>query len=1030
MEQSNEKILPIREWQLSQEQVNKIKASIREQLLAEEKEKISQKLEEMKAHIQQLPRNDFIPVEEEPFVFSTNPEARMLVEDVDRLKVGLTHTFFSHDYMYEPGEEKRLKKIDGISWLLCSQDQACKLCDTLHWSMDLEERLAKGIYKNYSFYYTSTGISASWNNVNLKNIDLCGLSLRGGEFYRFSDKKMHQFNDYDWGLVADLYVLEVPDDEHSLPYILKQGFTPEEGEDPNFWKALAILLSEDLVSIDVNDEKTAYDLKYKEGEISPEVLESLAEGWEDGSCITSYFQLFDLDKKVEEIFAAKEVGLEELFEELLNGDRTRCNLKPYSMKQLTDPKRGGWDLWETQQPTVTEQAKQCKLEETVYARDPRQDISERGLIGIDFGTKSTVVTYMEGARAIRPLRIGTENPAKEVSKDDYENPTVMEFINIQQFLKDYGARKGRPYTQWEDVTVSHTAAEVWKENTNPDDCAAFLKELKQWAGAEGRIIHVRDEMGHEKTLRPYMTLQEGDFDPIEIYAYYIGLYLNNQHMGKIYMHYILSFPVTYSPKVQDRIKESFERGLRKSLPPAVVNDAKSMEKFRVEKGASEPAAYAACALQELEKKKAISVSVDQPVFYGVFDFGGGTSDFDFGTWKKADRENKKERSYDRVIRHFGASGKQYLGGENLLKQLAYQVVKENAKNLRKEQIPFVQAPECAHFSGDEGIIMKDSQEAETNMQRLMEKLRPFWERKTEEAPSDLGQESDAPQVSAEESDGVQDANESKCYTLDKLTFFKTSGKKADNVTLTVNVEKLEKVLEEKLKEGIKAFFDKLLLVRTEYHMTDVCHILLAGRSSQSPLFQKFFRESMKKYEDDFKEENAEPGIEEVHLFELHKPLGSESEEADLERPNEKTGVAFGLLQCRDSGRIKVISETDTASFRFYVGREEEGYFQAILTPSSPCDTWQEFEYAMRRDNEFYYTTNPSAGLNGKNALSCNHLSVHLEVFSIPKEAVNEDAMIYWRPTGPKTLEYVVAESEEKCKAGEYTFAPKTISLGE
>ena len=48
---------------------------------------------------------------------------------------------------------------------------------------------------------------------------------------------------------------------------------------------------------------------------------------------------------------------------------------------------------------------------------------------------------------------------------------------------------------------------------------------------------------------------------------------------------------------------------------------------------------------------------------------------------------------------------------------------------------------------------------------------------------------------------------------------------------------------------------------------------------------------------------------------------------------------------------------------------------------------------------------------------------------IPEDVVDEDAMIYWRPIGPKALEYVVAESEEKVKKGEYTFGPKKILLG-
>ena len=52
----------------------------------------------------------------------------------------------------------------------------------------------------------------------------------------------------------------------------------------------------------------------------------------------------------------------------------------------------------------------------------------------------------------------------------------------------------------------------------------------------------------------------------------------------------------------------------------------------------------------------------------IFDFGGGTTDFDFGIWRKAN--GVKERRYHYVIEHFGDGGDKYLGGENLLELLA------------------------------------------------------------------------------------------------------------------------------------------------------------------------------------------------------------------------------------------------------------------------------------------------------------------------------------------------------------------------
>lgn len=49
-----------------------------------------------------------------------------------------------------------------------------------------------------------------------------------------------------------------------------------------------------------------------------------------------------------------------------------------------------------------------------------------------------------------------------------------------------------------------------------------------------------------------------------------------------------------------------------------------MERFSVRMGASEPAAYAVCALREYKLEPD-----EEPIFYGVFDFGGRNDGFRF-----------------------------------------------------------------------------------------------------------------------------------------------------------------------------------------------------------------------------------------------------------------------------------------------------------------------------------------------------------------------------------------------------------------
>ena len=457
-EERKEAIHPIHTWWLSQEKMDDIKIQIREKILADVQFGIDKKLEEMKAHIQQLPPNTFIPVKEAPFVFSTNPVARLLVEDVDRLKLGLAYTCYDHDDDYEAGDEEKLPRVGSAAWALCRKEEADHLCGELEWRMDLKRKIDD--YQSYSKRFDDS----YWNDHNVR-LDQYGLTLRGkNTYYRFGDRTEHYFYSGERRLVADLYVAPVPEEELSLPYILSNGFTPQEVNDSDFWRVLSLLISADWINLKANEENTGYDLEYNEGDISVESLRELAKGMKQGNLLKSYFQIPEADemeKQVEETFKKSSIPYADLFADVLNRDKVRCDLPVYPMRMLTDPNRGSWDLWETERPNHEGETHR-DMEKSFYARDPRQDISSVGVIGIDFGTKSTVVTNLEDTNVIRPLRIGTGELDTKPRETDYENPTVMEFTDIDRFLKTYQAREGKPDTRWADLDISHTAANNWE----------------------------------------------------------------------------------------------------------------------------------------------------------------------------------------------------------------------------------------------------------------------------------------------------------------------------------------------------------------------------------------------------------------------------------------------------------------------------------------------------------------------------------------------------------------------------------------
>lgn len=684
-----------------------------------------------------------------------------------------------------------------------------------------------------------------------------------------------------------------------------------------------------------------------------------------------------------------------IVERLLCCDKVRSDIERYDEKLLADPNRGHWDLWEPLAP-----GEPCaRLEDELVARNPLSDVNHDGVIGIDFGTRSTVVVFQEASDHTLPMRIGTGNLSQRIESSHYENPTVMEFNNIDRFMKAYRNRAGRPDTKWSDITTSHAAYHGFL-NSSSGEYYAYLSELKRWAGDRRRNVRLRDKSGKDLALPPFLELGADELDPIELYAYFIGLYINNMHNG-IYLDYILSFPVSYERAVREKILESFSRGLRKALPETVLNDAVTMDDFRVTAGTSEPAAYAICALQEY----GFEPEGDESIFYGVFDFGGGTTDFDFGLWREAD---PSERRYDYTIECFGAGGDRYLGGENLLELLSFEVFKRNQDRLRDAGVTFILPPECNKFPGCE-LLISESQEAQLNMTQLMEKLRPLWER----------------------SDGYKEQYSGGKI---KVNLFERSGALIEGFELECDADELERLLYSRIEKGIRNFFDGLREAFTmpETDGIDYVSIFLAGNSSKSPLVSEIFD----KYIELVSEQLAREGHEK--FFAVFPPLGSEQalekqREAGIDvapdevtRPTGKTGVAFGLVESRPGSRIKVIEhnsvkDTGEICFQYYVGFEKKRKFFSLSDRSIPYGKWMEFIDAGAEDFTLYYTNLPEAGNNKLPIGQVSRKKCRLG-------ATYPQANIYYRAVRPTVLEYVVA-TPQGLEKGEYLEEKVQLDLG-
>lgn len=417
-------------------------------------------------------------------------------------------------------------------------------------------------------------------------------------------------------------------------------------------------------------------------------------------------------------YSGVDVDFEKFKDLMLNVDSMAVGLKSYSQSQLLDLNGGHWDL---EVPSLPKERVTFRFdnlpkdsngkEMDFYAHSSLKDLN-KGVVAIDFGTKSTTASYMDKTGTYRLLSIG--GLVDDTSLAKFENPTIMEFRYKENFRNAYDVLDHRPFTEKNHIEVAQEAQKN-AAGVKGNDLYRFFSQLKQWAGA--------DEKQNFKDFKDDFSLESftncTDFNPIEIYAYYIGRCINNMHNG-VFLKYFLSYPIKYEKHQAEKIRESFEKGLKKSLPRHVFDDEKTAKAFKVELRASEPCAYAISALKSYGFFK--SEKLDKPIYYGVFDFGGGTTDFDFGKWEKS-----TSPKFLYKMTHFSSGGDKYLGGENLLELLAFEAYAKNFQELKAKDIVIAKPNYDRIDTQRFGSFMQNSREARLNLQEIASKLRPFLE---------------------------------------------------------------------------------------------------------------------------------------------------------------------------------------------------------------------------------------------------------------------------------------------------------------
>ena len=776
-------------------------------------------------------------------------------------------------------------------------------------------------------------------------------------------------------------------------------------------------------------------------------------------------------KPIKEIFVTQDELLDvpdeefiELFKKkIIESDMIRISFdkNEYIEDMITNLTGGHWDLWDYNELREKDCVKKIPVPEnmTLYARNPYHDI-DNNPVSIDFGEKSTVVSVRDNQGHIIPIKVARNFGRDEQQYDPFENPTVLEFVDFQSFIKDYNSKEGRPNTKWNDLIVSHEAfCDITQRQYN-----SFMTDLISWASKEGdhldKVYQIQDQKGYTYTFPPYLDIKEDEPDPIEYYAYYLGLYINKISNYKIYTNYVMSFPLNFSKELKRKIINSFEKGIKKSFPTALLNDERFKSRLKrglVKEGMSKPSAYAVTALEKYGiKDKILDEEIDN-FHYAVFDFGDCSTNFDFGIYRANDGSEYDLEDYDSILTHFGSHGIKNLGGEKLIKYLTFELFKQNAKDfqLMDSNILFTDYDGCTapEKFGYEKYIKPDSLHAMSNMHEVMEKLRWIWE-----DPNNSDSEINAEMIEDQQFYlALYDEN----HLYDEICHRKDAEVR-QLISFQFDQIAFQKLLAKKLQQGIEQFLYDLLFAFKEsgkdLENVDTISIFLAGNSSKSILFNqllsKYFGDdyvidyasalSLQNCRSELREEIEEilETVDDSIVKEIKQRLGNpdlrfliypplrtkeakaiidevnpdyEYEKYDINdklEPSGKTAVAYGLLA---SSRVKEVylqqPENDNSvkfdvPFQFDVGKSIKGRFKPVLYRKAPMLEWsKDCLFKTKNDKDtyiFYYTTSAEAD-SGYMKIQAGKQQILPFVLDDPKD----DEYIYIRPITQNEIEWQI-----------------------
>ncbi len=589
-----------------------------------------------------------------------------------------------------------------------------------------------------------------------------------------------------------------------------------------------------------------------------------------------------------------------------------ANLPIVAGSVLTDPQLGFWEGQRyagIRSIAIVRQGKVVGLHKkigrpdkevappVVVKRDPKKDI--RGdWVAIDIGARSITVAARHERGQAELFRIGTQEPVKRPA--DYENPAEASFVHLKNTLRAWRERVIQPHVRFDDARVGFGATDL--DGARGPSAQAFkratstiteLPLVREWTD-EGRSYKLRgyaDPDTAESLKKPAPPIIDEDgigahdpFDPIELYAYEIGLHVN-QRMRGITNKYLVSMPTGWSPERRRSVLVAVRRGLFRSLPAGML-EYHELDKLIV----ADAGPSAICFIANAHRAFS-ALPKDGPITFGVFEAGASETGVVFGILREPTNEERKE-GFSLIIEHLDAASIPWFGAERLLHRLAYRVYADHITDMTDLGVVFEKPAEEPMIPGAEQLL-GSSPEARANTTLLKDALRPLYEG-------------------------------DPTYRLPTSVRLGGASGPTD-VKLALNRMALRQLIDAWFQAAVAEFsqhvqsaLQRLARGSDPY---EGLRLFLGGRVSMHPGLQDILTKTF-------------PSNVRIHKF-------REPDRTNLSAATVKTATALGALSLR-LDKIGVTRRAEKRdAFRYRVGRARHGQLSDVLEPSVEYDAWRE-----------------------------------------------------------------------------------------